>query len=57
MNTFGNIGGAISPTLLAYLVSGFGWNVPFLVAAGFCLGAAALFCKIDANRQIFAEAK
>lgn len=55
MNTCGNIGGAISPTLLAYLVSGFGWNVPFLVAAGVCLAAAALFCKIDASRQIFAE--
>lgn len=55
MNTCGNIGGAISPTLLAYLVSGFGWNVPFLVAAVLCLAAAVLFCKIDASRQIFAE--
>ena len=55
MNTCGNIGGAISPMLSAYLVSGFGWNVPFFVAAGVCLVAAALFCKIDASRQIFAE--
>jgi len=55
MNTCGNIGGAISSTVLAYLASGFGWNVPFFVAAGVCVTAAALFCKIDASRQIFAE--
>ncbi|MEO8130616.1 MAG: MFS transporter [Bryobacteraceae bacterium] len=55
MNTCGNIGGAISSTILAYLASSFGWNVPFFVAAGVCLVAAALFCKIDASRQIFAE--
>jgi sugar phosphate permease len=55
MNTCGNIGSAISPALLAYLVGSYGWNIPFLVAAGACLAAAALFCKIDASRQIFAE--
>ncbi len=57
MNTCGNIGGAISPLLLAYLVRGYGWNIPFLVAAALCLVAAALFCKIDAGKQIFAEAR
>lgn len=55
MNTCGNIGGAISPALLAYLVNGYGWNVPFLVAAGLCVAAAVLFLKIDASRQIFVE--
>lgn len=55
MNTCGNIGGAISPALLAYLVNGYGWNVPFLVAAGLCIAAAVLFLKIDASRQIFVE--
>jgi sugar phosphate permease len=55
MNTCGNMGGTISSTVLAYLVDGFGWNVPFLVAAGVCVAAAVLFCKIDASRQIFAE--
>ena len=55
MNTCGNIGGAISPALLAYLVNGYGWNVPFLVAAGLCVAAAVLFLKIDASRQISVE--
>ncbi|MGH9674645.1 MAG: MFS transporter [Bryobacteraceae bacterium] len=53
MNMCGNIGGAISPTLLAYLVRGYGWEVPFLVAAGCCGAAALLFSRIDATREIF----
>jgi sugar phosphate permease len=52
MNTCGNIGGAISPALLAYLVRAYGWNVPFVVAAGLCAAAAALYLKIDATRRI-----
>ncbi len=52
MNTCGNIGGAISPTLLAYLVRSYGWNVPFFVASGFCLLAAILYFRIDATRRI-----
>jgi MFS family permease len=53
MNMWGNIGGAISPTLLAYLVRGYGWNVPFAVASVLCVIAAGLFLKIDASRRIF----
>jgi sugar phosphate permease len=53
MNMCGNIGGAISPALLAYLVRGYGWEVPFLVASALCLIAASLFLKIDASRSIF----
>jgi predicted MFS family arabinose efflux permease len=53
MNMCGNIGGAISPTLLAYLVTGYGWNVPFLVASVLCVAAAILYLKIDAGRRIF----
>jgi MFS transporter, ACS family, glucarate transporter len=56
MNTAGNIGGAISPILLAYLVESFGWDLPFLVAAGLCLLGAILFWRIDANRRIFVPA-
>lgn len=52
MNTWGNIGGAISPTVLAYLVRGYGWNVPFVVAAVLCLVAALLYLKIDATDRI-----
>ena len=55
MNTCGNIGGAISPLLLTYLVGAYGWNMPFLVASGLSLTAAALFWRIDASRKIFAE--
>ena len=53
MNMCGNIGGAISPALLAYLVRGYGWEVPFLVASGLCVVAAALYLKIDATQTIF----
>jgi sugar phosphate permease len=55
MNTCGNIGGAISPVLLAYLVRFYGWNVPFVVASVLCVVAAALFGRIDATRRIFAD--
>jgi MFS family permease len=55
MNTGGNLGGAISPAVLAYLVGSYGWDVPFFVAALFCLIGAVLFLKIDASRRIFAE--
>jgi sugar phosphate permease len=54
MNTCGNIGGAISPALLAYLVRAYGWNVPFVVASALCVAAGLLFTAIDATRNIFA---
>lgn len=53
MNTAGNIGGAISPTLLAYLVTAYGWDMPFAVAAVMCIVAALLFLRIDATKTIF----
>jgi sugar phosphate permease len=53
MNMCGNIGGAISPTLLAYLVKSYGWQEPFLVASALCVAAAVLYLKIDAGRRIF----
>jgi sugar phosphate permease len=55
MNTCGNIGGAISPLVLAYLVKAYSWDMPFLFASGFCVIAAALFSRIDATRRIFGE--
>ena len=55
MNTCGNVGGAISPALLAYLVKEYGWDVPFLVASALCVVAAILFLKIDATQRIFPE--
>jgi sugar phosphate permease len=55
MNTFGNIGGAISATVVTHLATDYGWNAPFLMTGGLCLIAAALYLKIDASRRIFAE--
>jgi len=53
MNMCGNIGGAISPAALAYLVKAYGWNVPFLVASSLCAIAAVIFgTRIDASRSI-----
>lgn len=52
MNTCGNIGGAISPTILGYLVHHIGWREPFLVAAGMCVLGAVLYLKIDASRRV-----
>jgi len=57
MNMFGNIGGAISPTVLAYLVKGFGWEAPFLVTSSLCGMAALLYLKIDASQSILSKAK
>jgi sugar phosphate permease len=53
MNMCGNIGGAISPAALAYLVKGYGWNMPFMVTSVFCLVGALMHSKIDASRRIF----
>jgi MFS transporter, ACS family, glucarate transporter len=55
MNTFGNIGSAVSPALLAYLVGLHGWNVPFVASSVLCLVAAVLFSRIDASCRIFAS--
>jgi sugar phosphate permease len=56
MNTCGNIGGAISPALLAYLVRGYGWETPFLMAGVLCLLGAVLYLNLDAARRIAVEA-
>jgi ACS family glucarate transporter-like MFS transporter len=52
MNMMGNFGGALSPTVLAYLVKYYGWNVPFFVAAGLSVVGAAIYLKIDASKKI-----
>jgi MFS family permease len=52
MNMCGNIGGAISPALLAYLVRSYNWEVPFVLSSMLCLIAAALYARIDATRRI-----
>ena len=52
MNTFGNLGSAVSPVLLAYFVGLYGWNMPFLVCSGFCIVGALLCLGLDANNKI-----
>lgn len=55
MNSCGNMGGAVSSTILGYLVRAYGWNMPFVVNAVFCVIGAALFSRIDATRRISGE--
>lgn len=52
MNTFGNLGSAVSPILLAYFVRLRGWNLPFLVCSWFCVAGAALALGINAEKKI-----
>jgi MFS family permease len=52
MNTAGNLGGFVSPPVVAYLQQAYGWNIPFFVAAASSVASAALFLKIDATRRI-----
>jgi sugar phosphate permease len=54
MNTFGNLGSALSPLLLGYLLGPYGWNVPFVIASVLCV-AAIFFCfGIDPSRGFLA---
>jgi len=55
MNTFGNLGSAVSPILLAYLVGIYGWNIPFLLCSLLCLAGAALSIGINAAKRIVDE--
>lgn len=43
MNTFGNLGSAISPLILGYLLGSYGWDVPFVISSVLCI-AAIFFC-------------
>jgi MFS family permease len=52
MNTFGNVGGAISTTILGYLVAWKSWETPFYIAAALCAVAAVLFSRIDPSKEI-----
>lgn len=58
MNTFGNLGGTISPVILGYLVQYVGWKEPFLIASSLCVIGAILYLRIDASRRVaFVESK
>jgi MFS transporter, ACS family, glucarate transporter len=55
MNTFGNLGSAISPALLGYLLGSYGWNVPFVISSVFCLVAILFCCGIDPSHGVLPE--
>jgi sugar phosphate permease len=53
MNTFGNLGGALSPLIFGMLVQWTGrWELPFLVASALCLVAAAAWLRIDPEESV-----
>jgi MFS family permease len=51
MNTFGNLGGALSAVVIGYLATRLGWNWPFLVASAMCLMATLLATQVNPNRS------
>lgn len=52
MNTFGQLGGWLSPILTAYLATRFGWTHALDFAALVSLGSASFFMLVDADRSI-----
>ncbi len=57
MNTFGNLGSAVSPILLAYLVKLYSWNMPFLVCCWLCVGGALFSLGVNAEKKIAGEVR
>jgi sugar phosphate permease len=57
MNTFGNLGSAASPVLLAYLVKIYGWNLPFLVCSVLCAAGAVFALGVNAEERIAVPAQ
>lgn len=55
MNTFGNLGSAISPLILGYLLGSYGWNVPFVISSVLCVAAIFLCFGINPS-QAFSTA-
>jgi sugar phosphate permease len=55
MNTFGNLGSAISPALLGYMLGSYGWNVPFVISSILCLVAIFFCCGVDPTHGISAR--
>jgi ACS family glucarate transporter-like MFS transporter len=52
MNTFGQLGGWLSPILTAYLATRFGWTHALDFAALVTLGSASFFMLVNADRSI-----
>jgi ACS family glucarate transporter-like MFS transporter len=52
MNTFGNLGGWLSPIVTAYLATHYGWNRALLCAALVTVASGASFLLVDASRSL-----
>jgi len=53
MNTFGNLGGAISPLVVGYAVQWWGsWSTPLIVTAGVCATCGLLTLSIDPTKRL-----
>jgi MFS family permease len=53
MNTFGNIGGALSPVVVGYAVDWWGsWAIPLLIAAGVAVAGGLFTCFIDTRNSL-----
>jgi MFS family permease len=55
MNTWGNLGGAISAVAVGYIATNFGWSSPFILASLLCLLSAWLVSRIDPRRSAVGE--
>ncbi|HEX5000329.1 MAG TPA: MFS transporter, partial [Terriglobia bacterium] len=56
MNTFGNVGGALSPLIVARLITTFdSWTPAFVLGSVLCLAAAILWFKIDPTKSAIEE--
>jgi ACS family glucarate transporter-like MFS transporter len=51
MNTFGNLGGWVSPVLTAYIATHFGWNRALDFAALVTIASAACWIFVDAGQS------
>lgn len=57
MNTWGNIGGAISPLIVGYAVGWWNsWTVPFYITAGVYLFGAVCTLFVDPRKQVSLDA-
>jgi MFS family permease len=56
MNTFGNIGGAISPLVVGYAVQWWSsWNVPFFITAGVYAFGGIMTLLINPNKRLMQQ--
>jgi nitrate/nitrite transporter NarK len=56
MNTFGNLGGFVSPIIFGYIVQSTGsWSMPFIIASIVSVCGAFLWLVIDPSKTIYQD--